>query len=304
LAQHAACYNEVKYHSLKAQINGQASSLTVGSVILAFCSDPADNVPDGTDAIVWARSQRCNRSAKYWETIAVSVPQNQMVGPNDGFFKNNVGKSDTPRTYSPGFFSLIVISPANQPTPLEIQLEWDVTLRNPTLNTGVEEGASVSTALEDFGLLFSDNADVPYANNLEAYTSIGSRGLTKNDFSPALRFDVFYLLPGGQLTITGNTGASGAPESVIATHISIHETLGGAVQFYRFDAPNGTFDIITDAHITARPSAYSAPSFRRGSDWVIDPASPGLATASLGFQHLQLRQSTSRQKRSTKSRHE
>lgn len=297
LAQHAVCYNEIKYHSLTAKINGQASSLTVGSVILAFCSDPSDSVVG--DAVAWARSQKCNASGKYWETIRVAVPHTQMHGPNDGFFKNNVGRSEAPRTYSPGFFSLIVISPANQETPLEIQLEWDVTLRNPTFNPLVDEGPAIVTALESFGVLGSDTPDTPYQSRLQAFIDGTTRDLLKDDFSPPLDPDTRYFLPGGQLTITGNTGASGAPVAAIATHLGSNPN-DTAVVLYRYLVSTGTYEKIDPSVISAQPLVSAAPTFRKLSEWAADPASVDLPE-SLGFRKLNLHPLPSRNRRSLRS---
>nr|UNI73989.1 MAG: coat protein [brine shrimp tombus-like virus 1] len=271
LAQHAVCYNEIKYHSLTARINGQASSLTVGSVILAFCSDPSDVVVG--DAISWARSQKCNASGKYWETIRVHVPHTQMHGPNDGFFKNNVGRSEAPRTYSPGFFSLIVISPANQETPLELQLEWDVTLRNPTFNPLVDEAPAISTALESFGISGSSTADVAFDPLLKIFgPGVATRDLLVTDFSPPLINDGYYTIPGGQVTIIANTGDVGAPEAVIATHIG-PAAAGNGVLLYRYLITSGTYEPITATEISAKPGPSAAPTFRKLSEWPVDPDS-------------------------------
>nr|UNI73983.1 MAG: coat protein [brine shrimp tombus-like virus 1] len=271
LAQHAVCYNEVKYHSLTAKINGQASSLTVGSIILAFCSDPSDVVQG--DTIAWARSQKCNASGKYWETIRVHVPQSQMHGPNDGFFKNNVGRSEAPRTYSPGFFSLIVISPANQATPLELQLEWDVTLRNPTFNPLVDEAPAISTALLSFGVDGSETADVAYDPALKVFSpGIAVRDLIRTDFSPPLERGVYYFLPGGLLTLIANTGETGAPEAAVATHIGMAET-GDTILLYRFLITAGTYEAITSSVISYKPSPNAAPTFRKDTEWAADPYS-------------------------------
>lgn len=299
LAQHAVCYNEIKYHSLTAKINGQASSLTVGSVILAFCSDPSDTVLG--EPVAWARSQKCNASGKYWETIKVEVPHTQMHGPNDGFYKNNVGRSEAPRTYSPGFFSLIVISPANQETPLEIQLEWDVTLRNPTFNPLVDEGPQVVTALEYFGVEGNETADTPYKAALQAYLDDSTvRDLAADDFSPPLDPETRYLIPGGQITITGNTGASGAPAAAIATHIG-QNAAQDAVVLYRYLISSRTYELIDASVLSAQPLPSAAPTFRKLGEWTADPESLDLPT-SLGFRQLSLHPLPSRMRRSLQSR--
>lgn len=292
LATHAACYNEIMYHKLRIRINGQASSLTVGSLILVLCSDPADEIPSGIDAIAWARSQQCNKSGKYWETIELDVPHSQLVGPNNGFFKNNVGTSTAPRTYSPGFLAVITVSPANQATPLELQLEWDVTLRNPTLNNLVDQGPSVSTALTDFGILGSDTADTPYNSTLKVFQPT-ERDLTAEDFSPSLEAKKYYLLPGGEATIAANTGATGAPQSVIATHIGLADD---KVSLFRYLISDETYKQITSTELTARPLVLAAPTFRKGTDWKVDPDSPGFGDVTSGFRLLSLRSSALRRR--------
>lgn len=290
LAIHSTCYNEIFYHSLKARINGQASSLTVGSIIMAFCSDPADEVPSGVEAIAWARSQQCNVSGKYWETIELTIPHSQLIGPNGGSFKNNAGTSTAPRTYSPGFLAVIVVSPANQATPLELQLEWDVTLRNPTLNTLVEEGARVVAALSDFGLQGSATADQTFDPNLKVFPE---GDLSATDFSPSLEAGKYYVIPGGQVTVTANTGASGAPASVVATHIGL---VGDKVGLYRYLISSQEFKAITATELPYKPLLLSAPTWREGSEWKTDPDSPAFGTPTQGFRLLSLQSSPSRRR--------
>jgi len=226
-----------------------------------------------------------------------------MVGPNDGFFKNNVGRSDAPRTYSPGFFSLIVISPANQVTPLEVQLEWDVTLRNPTLNPLVDEGPLVTTSLTNFGVQGSDTPDTPYVSSLKSFIDGVESDLKPDDFSPALRPNVYYFLSGGQLTITGNTGGSGAPQAVIATHIGLAAD-GANVYLHRYVVSNETFEVIGLLNIQSQPLASAAPTFRQNAEFRADPLSPGLSnsTSLLGFQQLSLLPSILAKSRSARSR--
>jgi len=276
LAGHAALYQNIRYNRLEAYINGQASSLTTGSMILAFCSDPVDTIP--LDAVSWGRSQRCNGSGKYWETISVDIPHNQLIGPFGGAFKNNAGESTNERTYSPGFLALIAVSAPSQTTPVEVMLRWDVTLSEPTLNEEVSEGPSSTEALVNFGMLGSNTPDTEIDWNLQVFApGVEHRNLLGTDFSPALEADTYYLLPGGQLVIAGNTGASGAPEFTEATHIGLKE---GSVVFYRYQISTDTF--IEPGGLTARPTSSGAPTFRKGVSWRVDPSSPSREQPGLG----------------------
>jgi hypothetical protein len=301
LAQHAVCYQEIKYNHLCVRINGQASSLTQGSSILSFCADPADRIPDGISAINWARSNYCSKSGKYWETVEISIPHREMIGPNGGFFKNNVGTSDTPRTYSPGFISYVAISPPNQSTPLEIELEWNVTMRGRTLNRQVDEGPQTTMSQENFGVVGSVTADTPYIEALKAYVpqedgTIAERDLTPYDFSPPIIPEVYYFLPTGQLTITGNTGGSGAPTAAIATHLAAGTD--GKVSLYRYLVSSNTFETINPV---AQPYPDAAPTFRDDVDFRADPVSPAYGKAPrLGFLQTRLQESRSRRRRSAR----
>lgn len=277
LAGHAALYQNVRYNRLKAYVNGQASTNTTGSMILAFCSDPSDVIPS-KDTIAWARSQRCNGSAKYWETMSIDIPHNQLVGPFGGAFKNNAGKSIDERTYSPGFLALIAVSPPNQVTPVELMLRWEVTLSDPTLNRdGLE--TSIVESLVNFGMQGNNTADTPIDWNLKVFApDVEVRDLTGADFSPALEADTYYILPGGQLMIAGNTGASGAPEFTEATHIGLKAS---NVVFYKYQISTDTF--IEPGGLTAQPTSSGAPTFRSGLDWRVDPQSPSRGTPAVGF---------------------
>jgi hypothetical protein len=281
LRGHAALYQNIRYNSLLAYINGQASSLTTGSMILAFCADPADDIP--SDSISWGRSQKCNGSGKYWETIAVKIPHKQMIGPFGGAFKNNAGDSTNERTYSPGFLALVAVSPPSQVTPVEVMLRWDVTLSGPTMNEEVNLGPSSVESLVNFGMLGNATADSPVDWELQVFApGVQNRDLTKSDFSPPLEADTFYELPGGQLVIAGNTGASGAPEYAEATHIGLK---ADKVVFYRYQISTDTF--VEAGGLTAKPTPTGAPSFRKGTFWRIDPESPSriISDEQLGFRN-------------------
>jgi hypothetical protein len=240
-------------------------------MILAFCADPADDVPE--DAVAWARSQRCSGSGKYWETIDVRVPHSQLLGPFGGAFKNNAGTSTSERTYSPGFFALVAVSPPSQTTPIELVLRWDVTLSCPTFNREVIEGPSEVEALVNFGMDGNNTADTPVDWNLKVFAST-TRDLAAGDFLPQLQADTFYALPGGELTVLGNTGASGAPESTIVTHIGLE---ADKVVFYRYQISTSSF--VKAAGLTAQPSDSGAPTFREGQRFRVDPDSPSRKTS-------------------------
>lgn len=276
LAAHAVCYNDVKYHSLIARVNGQASSLTQGSVILAFCSDPSDVVPGGRDAISWARSQMCNQSGKYWETLNVRVPASQLIGPNNGSFKNNIGQIDNPRSYSPGFFALIAISPPNDECPLEIELEWEVTMSQPTYNPLVDEGVTQITALDFCGLMTGTGQDAPFID----YVAIWDVGTSTylpaplTQFSPLPQLDLFYRLPGGPRPITANSSTLGQNHSSTITHIRRGDSAGNntdKMYVYYLDQAG----VFQPTYIDHKPTNGGGCNFSKGDTFDADANSPG-----------------------------
>lgn len=300
----AACYQEIKYNSLRARINGAASSLTVGSGLLSFCADPADEIPSGGEAVRWGRSQACQVAGKYWETLNLDIPHAHMRGPNDGYFKNNAGTDSAPRTYSPGFISYLAISVPSSDTPLEIELVWDVTLRNPTLNQEVTEGPQISEAIVAFGVVSSNSEAEPYNPRLGAFIDGIVRDLLPTDFSPPLQRNTYYQLPGGQLTMTGN---SSSPASVVVTHLACGN--GGTDQsyitLYRYLVSSEIFTEFTLLNFPTQPSPLGAPTFRAQSEWEVDLDSPSLDSGLVGFQaasHLRSRSRRSHSNRSPRAR--
>jgi hypothetical protein len=161
----------------------------------------------------------CNRSAKYWETVTLDVPASQMVGPNNGFFKNS-GAPGSQRTYSPGFLTLIIISPPNNDTPIELELMWDVSLRAPTFQpTVVEEPTAVNEL--PLTMVSSYDSDLPFENSVVTWDkqSNAYRYLKTTDFTPTLRRGAFYNVPGNPLVVANSTlaGVSISYASYVAT---------------------------------------------------------------------------------------
>lgn len=274
LAAHAVCYNEIRYHRLRFRINGQASSLTQGSAVLAFCSDPEDTVPAGAAAVPWARSQMCSRSGKYWETITLDVPQSQMHGPNNGFFKNS--SSNSLRTYSPGFLALIAISAPNNSTPLEVELMWDVTMRAPTFNPIVEadEGAPV-TAKRAFTILGANNPDGTWDPHAQWWDSASSTWthVLATDFSPPLEPHVYYAVENSPFIQSYSTTAANDGIGKHINFVAIDTTQPEAswdseVCFY-----NRMYDgTIEQVSLPTAPRLDSVPIFLRGE--IFRPVDP------------------------------
>jgi len=274
------------YHSLNVRINGQASTLTTGSAILAFCADPADEIPAGEDAVRWGRSQACQAAGKYWETLKLNIPHNQMHGPNDGFFKNNEGIGSVPRTYSPGFIAYLAISAPSSPTPVEIELTWDVTLRNPTLNFDVANSVDTSAQF-DFYIKGNNTADTPYDPALQTVGTsdpAAQRPLEAGDFTPRLQPGIHYRLPNGQFTMVGNTGASGASTTAVCSHITLAGSGNSDVYLSYYDAAARNFQPIELVRFTAQPYLDSVPVFRANSRYEVDPVSQPGNGNQLGFQ--------------------
>jgi hypothetical protein len=218
----------------------------------------------------------CNQSGKYWETLNVRVPGSQLVGPNNGAFKNNIGKIDNPRSYSPGFFALIAISPPNNECPLEIELEWDVTMSQPTYNPLVDEGVTQITALDWCGLMTGTAQDAPFIDYIaiwhadtQTYTPAP---LTQ--FSPLPQLDLFYRLPGGPRPITANSSVLGQNHSSTITHIRRGDSSGNNTEHmyvYYLDQA-GEFQ---PTYIDHKPTNGGGCNFSKGDTFDADADSPG-----------------------------
>jgi hypothetical protein len=194
-----------------------------------------------------------------------------MKGPSDGYFKTNGGKNATVtgRTYSPGFVTYVVVFPPSAPVPVKITIEWEVSLRGPTVPSEDVLAPAVVTALKDVGLDASEAVDIPLVPGLFVYRPT-KRSAIATDFSPALAPDIYYEWPGGSTTVTANTGASGGPEAQIVTHFGLH--ISGEIRLYHYNITDATW---SELAISAMPQVGAAPVIRADAECQPDPASPG-----------------------------
>jgi len=274
LAAHAVCYNEIKYHRLTFRVNGQASSLTQGSTIMAFCSDPEDTIPQGAAAIPWARSQMCSRSGKYWETITLNIPSSQMHGPNDGFFKNS--SSSSLRTYSPGFAALIAITAPNNETPLEVELTWDVTLRAPTFNPIVETNEGVPlTSKRAFTVVGQNGPDGPFVPWASWWDGNAWNNVLATDFSPPMQPNVYYEVAGAPMVqsysaTAANDGVGRRLQFIAIDTTQPESSWNESITFYSYNY-DGT---LAKYGMPTAPRIDATPYFVTGT--VFPPVEPDL----------------------------
>jgi len=260
-------FQDIKYHSLDLIANGSATLLTTGDAGHAFCADPSDDIPGGLEGVSWVSSQACSATAKYSQDVRFRVPAREMVGMFNGSYKTSISNSLSPRTYSPGFFAGVAITQPDAKAPMSIKVDWHVTLSKATTHTLADE-IEVRSVKSLYGLGIKGNAtaDTPYEPNMQSFVNGVEREAVAADFNPVLLDGIKYQLDGGEVTVAGNTGASGAPEAFIATHLGVKV---GRVRLFRFLVSNETFEEVT---LTAQPLPGAAPTWQAGSTFKLEQA--------------------------------
>jgi hypothetical protein len=275
----ASCFQEMRWVAVEFTTVQTANVMTTGSTVPTFCADPADEIPTGSRAIAWATANAHkalpNPSPRYYETSKLRIAAKDLAGPYGGWFKTNEGLDTSVRLSSPGYFALITDIPPNQSAPVKVVLGWQVEFRGATLNPETAADAVDVTTLQNFGIQGNATADAAYVPALKVFGTT-TRNLTPQDFSPPAAKDTYYLLP-APVTIVGNTGASGAPQSILATHIGIGAT-ANTMELYRYRISDGVFE---RAVILAAPDPESAPTFR--SRIVLRPDNQSPSIKPVGF---------------------
>lgn len=217
LATLAGGWQRVRYNRLTFEVNASASSIVGGEFVAAFVSDPTDKPPLNS-ADKWVKAHAGSITSSWWKSTNVRGPCPPQVMYTS--FEEN-----EPRFSSPGRFVLAVVNPPTSEATMSISLNWAVTFSQPSLESFDEE--QVYTLSVNNRLLLSDGtAGQGFVRNLVkqnpdgSYPTHAENYLTPDDFEPALPVGVFLKLPQDK-ALNSDTGASGAPETAIVTHIGV-----------------------------------------------------------------------------------
>lgn len=145
LEQLAKSYQRVKWNKIAFTIEGAFPTTAGGGYVAAFIRDPTDTKPlDPHDAIQWAMAQQHSRDAKWYDSVRLDV----RATPDLLFTSHGSDR----RFYSPGSIYVISKGGPAQVGALTINLQWTVTLSEPS----VENAGGVTETLPP-GLYFPFN---------------------------------------------------------------------------------------------------------------------------------------------------
>ena len=218
-------------------------------------------------------AQQYHVVGKWHDNLVLPVPASALGGPYGRFFKTDEQTTSDIRTTSPG--RIVLVSMINPPTgenvPMQIDLDWDVTLRGaaapPTGRITPELIFSVPVTLRS-----NATADTAYDPLLQradtsSYAAVKTQQSTLGDGDKKN----LYYLP-SPVTIIGNTGASGAPQAIVAHYICYKDL--NAFSLY---AQNLTdiYEITVDI-FTAQPARGAAPVWPAGTRFPYARPAPSL----------------------------
>lgn len=210
----ATAWQRVKYHKLMFEVNASGSTFVGGEFVAAFIADPTD-VPPIIGADRWIKAHQGSVASSWWRSINVHGPCPPQVMYTS--FEPN-----EPRFSSPGRFVLAVVNPPSSDTTMSISLNWHVSFQQPSLEYTIEED-SIYVLEEDARLSLTNfTAGEPFDPHLRKNISsgVGTAYLNPEDFTPALPPGVMLRLPHPK-TLNSDTGATGAPENAIVTHMGV-----------------------------------------------------------------------------------
>ncbi|APG76132.1 capsid protein [Beihai barnacle virus 11] len=269
----ATAWQRLKYHKLMFEVNASGSSLIGGEFVAAFIADPTD-VPPLRGADRWVKAHQGSVTSSWWRSVNVHGPCPPQVmytsyEPNE------------PRFSSPGRFVLAVVNPPSSDTTMSISLNWHVTFMQPSLEYTIEED-SIYVLEEDARLKLTDfSAGQPFDPHLRKGLDgkDGTAYLSPEDFTPTLPEGVMLRLPHPK-TLNADTGASGAPENAIVTHMGVSIAAGSRriAYFYSTDDVHYT-QLDASLPFSIRPVAD--PINKKGTVYEEDVLESGNATGAL-----------------------
>lgn len=221
----ATAWQRIKYHKLLFEVNASGSSLIGGEFVAAFIADPTDTPPmQGADR--WIKAHQGSVTSSWWRSINVHGPCPPQV-------MYTSFESNEPRFSSPGRFVMAVVNPPSSDTTMSISLNWHVSFQQPSLEYTIEEDA-IYVLEEDSRLKITDfSAGKTFDPYLRKGLEVGdgTAYLTPEDFTPVLPPGVMLRLPHPK-TLNSDTGASGAPENAIVTHLGVSPNDGTKIAYF------------------------------------------------------------------------
>jgi hypothetical protein len=210
----ATAWQRIKYERLIFEVNASGSSLVGGEFVAAFVADPTD-IPPIRGADRWIKAHQGSVTSSWWRSINVHGPCPPQVMYTS--FEPN-----EPRFSSPGRFVLAVVNPPSSDSTMSLSLNWQVAFQQPSLEYTIEEDA-IYVLNEDTRLKLTDgSAGQAFDENLRKGFTVddGTDYLLPEDFTPVLPSGVMLRLPYPK-ALNSDTGASGAPETAIVTHLGV-----------------------------------------------------------------------------------
>jgi len=232
----SAAWQRIRYNRLTFEVNASASSIVGGEFVAAFVSDPTDR-PPLKDADKWVKAHAGSITSSWWKSMNVRGPcPPQMMYTS---FEEN-----EPRFSSPGRFVIAVVNPPTSAATMSISLSWHVSFEQPSLETFIDEESSVYVANVSSRLPISDGSAgqtffpyliKPIASGEFVDNDPGLYKLNATDFTPELPDGVLLQLPHPK-SLNSDTGATGAPENAIVTHMGVANESGDIGYFLRTEA--------------------------------------------------------------------
>jgi hypothetical protein len=232
----AAAWQRLRYNRLTFEVNASSSSMVGGEFVAAFVSDPTDR-PPLESADKWVKAHAGSITSSWWKSMNVRGPcPPQMMYTS---FEEN-----EPRFSSPGRFVVAVVNPPTSAATMSISLSWDVSFAQPSLETFAAEDNNIYTSKVSSRLPISDGSA---GQALDPYlikesedgsfndTPTATDYLGPNDFTPILPEGVLLQLPHPK-SLNSDTGASGAPENAIVTHMGLDASTGKLCYWLRTEA--------------------------------------------------------------------
>lgn len=264
----ASAYQRIRYHRMKFYIQASASTLTAGTFGVAFVADVTDRPPTTKGADNWICAQSMAKTSSYWQPVIVDMPYSSdllYTSPQDSEL----------RWSSPGRLALVVITPPTSEVLLSVLCDWTISLSTPSIEPSLESTVdALYTSMVPFAMVQTATAD----SDLEQLFKVretGTRLLTPDDFSPPLPTGTYLEIPDGPVTIVANTGGSGAPMSMTATHIGTH--LSGSdlgIAYFTYLEQSNSFQLASTRStppMTVAPSAV--PEYYSGTIFEVAPQS-------------------------------
>lgn len=151
LANLSSAFQRIRWNNIKFTIEGAYPTTAGGGYVACFVRDPND-VPHKGDLppVRWAMGQDHSADAKWYDSVVLNVGRSP-----DLHYTTDIGEA---RTFSPGTLYVISKGGPAQVGSITVNMHWDVTLSEPTIETVVDEG--VVTISEDLTIPFDLSTEI------------------------------------------------------------------------------------------------------------------------------------------------